>query len=185
MGLPEYEVIEALKGEKINLIASFPCEKIKALLWLVPKNFDHIPLTREENGVGICAGAYLAGARSMMLIQSSGLGTILNALFSLSVTYELPLPIIASWRGLHDEKITAQIPLGRRIARILKTATIPLSAVQDIGEIENVRIGVHDAFARNRPHVILITPSVWKDSRIETPEDSHFEERVVDRKSVV
>ncbi len=178
MSPPEYEVIEALKGERINLVATLPCEKIRALLQLIPKNFDHNPLTTEENGVGICAGAYMAGAKPMMIIQSSGLGTILNALLSLCITYALPLPIIASWRGMRDEKIPAQIPLGRRIARILKSASIPLSAVNDISEIENVRNGVHDAFARERPHVILIAPNVWKESRIET-EYTGLKERVV------
>ncbi|WP_269850515.1 thiamine pyrophosphate-binding protein [Methanosarcina horonobensis] len=72
---PEEEVIRIMKNAGIDLAATLPCDRIKNLLPLVSKNFPEIKLTREENGVGICAGFYLAGGKPMMLIQSTGSGT--------------------------------------------------------------------------------------------------------------
>ena len=54
-----------------------------------------------------------------MVIQSSGLGNSLNAIMSLTKTYDLPLPIIASWRGVQDEIIPAQVPFNAAIPKIL------------------------------------------------------------------
>ena len=51
----------------------------------------HVPVTREEEGVGIAAGAALAGGKPLLLMQNSGLGNCVNALASLTGLYELPL----------------------------------------------------------------------------------------------
>src|SRR3546814_3524392 len=37
-------------------------------------------LTNEFEGVGVCAGAWLGGEKAAMLMQSSGVGNIINAL---------------------------------------------------------------------------------------------------------
>ncbi|MFQ5975644.1 MAG: thiamine pyrophosphate-binding protein, partial [Candidatus Hydrothermarchaeales archaeon] len=87
---PEEEVVQILKKGGVDLAATLPCDKAKQLYNLIPRHFRHVPLTREEEGVGICAGAHLAGARPLMLIQSSGLGNMINALGSLTKTYQLP-----------------------------------------------------------------------------------------------
>ena len=98
MASPEEKVIAIMKKEGIDLAATLPCDRIKNLLPLVSDNFQELRLTREENGVGICAGAYLAGGRPMMLIQSTGLGNMINALESLNVICKIPLPVLTSWR---------------------------------------------------------------------------------------
>ena len=58
---PETALISKLKHAGVDFATSLPCEKIKILLEMVSAQFFHIPLTREEEGVGICAGAALAG----------------------------------------------------------------------------------------------------------------------------
>ncbi|MEA2051908.1 MAG: hypothetical protein U9O90_03675 [Euryarchaeota archaeon] len=49
----------------------------------------------------------------------TGLGSSINAIMSLTVTYKLPLPIIASWRGIYKEKIAAQEPVGKAMPKVL------------------------------------------------------------------
>jgi len=58
---PEEEVIKIMKKAGIDLTATLPCDRIKNLLPWFRRIFLKLRLTREENGVGICAGAYLAG----------------------------------------------------------------------------------------------------------------------------
>ena len=106
---PEEETVKLFEQNDIDLVATLPCDRLKNLLPLVSKRFFEVPLTREEDGIGICAGAFLAGAKPLMLIQSTGIGNLLNALSSLNFTYELPLPIVASWRGVYQEGIPAQV----------------------------------------------------------------------------
>ena len=125
----EETLIRLLKDQGITLAASLPCDKVKDLFNLLPESFETVELLREEDGVGVCAGAYLAGRKPAMVIQSSGLGNMLNALLSLSRTYDLPLPVIASWRGVYKETIPAQVPFNAAIPGILKAADIPFIIV--------------------------------------------------------
>src|SRR5660398_221267 len=68
---PERKVVDILKQNSIDIAATLPCDRIKALLLLIARNIRTIPLTREENGIGICAGVYLGGGRPVMVIPVS------------------------------------------------------------------------------------------------------------------
>lgn len=91
---PEAKVMEALSGEKVEYVATLPCEKIRNLLCMLPSHFKEIKLTREECGIGICAGIYLAGGKAAMIIQSAGLGNSINAIASLPQAYGLAVPTL-------------------------------------------------------------------------------------------
>ncbi|MFA6226110.1 MAG: sulfopyruvate decarboxylase subunit alpha [Methanoregula sp.] len=155
-------VIDILKEHGINRIASIPCDKAKDLCSLLPDHFDHICLTREEDGIGVCAGLALAGQRPATVIQSSGLGNSLNAIMSLTKTYDLPLPIIASWRGVQDEIIPAQVPFNTAIPKILEATGIPYTIVHTHEEFVKTGDVIEDAFLHSRPHVALVLPKAWE-----------------------
>jgi sulfopyruvate decarboxylase TPP-binding subunit len=59
-------------------------------------------LTREEEAVSVAAGLALGGAHPMVLIQQSGVGNALNAVFSLAEAYAIFFPIVVCDRGLND-----------------------------------------------------------------------------------
>ena len=111
----EQEVADQLRSEGVDLIVSLPCDKNKGFTDLIHEEFRVVDVTREEDGVGICAGAALMGKRAVISIQSSGLGNMMNALMSLTDCYKLPLVVLASWRGVDGEKIEAQIPFNSKI----------------------------------------------------------------------
>jgi sulfopyruvate decarboxylase alpha subunit len=77
--------------------------------------------TREEEAVGIAAGLYLGGARPALLMQSSGIGNILNAVGSLLLPYRIPTVIVVSLRGDSGEWNSAQVPMGRAVTALLDT----------------------------------------------------------------
>ncbi len=166
---PEEKTVTILKDQGVDLVATLPCDRMKKLLPLIDNEFNTLKLTREENGVGICAGYYLGNKRPVMVIQSTGLGNMLNALLSLNVTYQVPLPIIASWRGVYNEKIPAQFPLGRALPDILKASGIDHTVIRSSAEIGLLTDVIRDAFTNNRPHVALVLPSVWENSRCAPP----------------
>jgi len=160
----EEELIAILKKNGVNLTASLPCEKIKTLLEMVGRTFTHLPLTREEEGVGICAGAALAGKRPALFVQSSGLGNMINALLSLTQFYELPLAIFVSRRGVYQEKIEAQFPMGRKLPGMLAGAGIAFSEINAPEEIALVDRGLERLYGTNSIHAFLMSPAVWEGS---------------------
>jgi sulfopyruvate decarboxylase len=157
----EDHVIDILKNQGISLVASIPCDKAKDLCFLLPEHFRHICLTREEDGIGVCAGAVLAGGRPLMVMQSSGLGNSLNALMSLTRTYDLPLPILASWRGVQNETIPAQVPFNAAVPSILNAIGVPYTIIHDSNEFTRLSDVIDDAFEHSRPHVALVLPGSW------------------------
>jgi sulfopyruvate decarboxylase subunit beta len=142
-----------------------PCEKARTLSNLISQNFRHINLSTEEEGAGICAGACLAGAKPTMLIQSSGAGNMVNALCSLIKTYELPLPVLVSWRGVYKEEIPAQIPLGKRLPKILEALDINYSIVETRNDITAISAAVSEAYAQNKAYFVLLNPKLWEEKQ--------------------
>jgi sulfopyruvate decarboxylase len=154
-------VVDRLARLGVDTVAMLPCDKTRDLCFLIPERFHDVNLTREEDGVGLCAGLVMAGGRPVMHIQSSGLGNSLNAIMSLTVTFGLPLPILASWRGVEREAIPAQVPFNRAVPRILEALGIAYTIIRDPDDEALIETVVRDAYDESRPHVGLILPSFW------------------------
>lgn len=161
MQSPEDELIGILRKQRIDLVSSLPCEKIKNLLSLLSEEFFHIQLTREEEGVGLSAGVALAGKRPAMFVQSSGIGNMMNALLSLTYLYALPLPIFVSQRGIYKETITAQIPMGQRLPGILREAGISYSIINSREDFCIIERHLSEVFDYGKIHVFLLSPALW------------------------
>jgi len=115
-------------------------------------------------------------------MQSSGLGNSLNAIMSLSVLYELPLPVIASHRGVYNELIPAQIPFNSALPGVLSALGISFTIIHDASEISLIADVIRDSYERSRPHVALISPKVWEGGRPESiPAEELFPIREVKR----
>jgi len=164
MHRPEEELLAILKRTGVDFTASLPCEKIKTLLEMIERSFRHLPLTREEEGVGICAGAALSGKRPAMFVQSSGIGNMINTLLSLTQFYELPLAIFISRRGVYKEKIEAQIPMGAKLPGILTGAGIGWTEIDSLGDIRKIEPKLSGVYENNRVHAFLMSPAVWEGS---------------------
>ncbi len=136
-------IYNGLKDAGIDFIVSVPCVNLSKLLNMIDEDDEiiHIPVTREEEGIGICAGAYLGGKKTAILMQNSGLGNSINALKSLMELYEFPLLMIMSHRGTEGESICGQVPMGQSTPRILEAMDFkffkpgtPEAAYEDIRE---------------------------------------------------
>jgi len=164
---PEEELIAILKRNGVDFTASLPCEKIKTLLEMVGRSFTHLPLTREEEGVGICAGAALACRKPAMFVQSSGIGNMINALLSLTAFYELPLALFVSRRGIYKEKIEAQFPMGRRLPSILTGAGINHAEINSREDFSIVEQKLQHVYPKSSIHAFLLSPAIWENSECE------------------
>jgi sulfopyruvate decarboxylase subunit beta len=183
---PEDRLIEILKDNSVDFISSLPCEKIKVLLHRITKDFFHIPLTREEEGVGISGGIALAGNRPAMFVQSSGIGNMINAVLSLTGFYELPLSIFVSQRGIYKEKIAAQRPMGQRLPKILFGAGIPFSTISTAEDFSIIEKKLPVVYKKNKLHAFLLSPAVFEgicDTAMLTPPVCPIKDRPIEEKA--
>lgn len=158
----ERKVSGILLQEKIEYIVSLPCDRTKNLCEILEDQFHYITISREEDGIGIMSGLALAGKRGVLQMQSSGLGNSLNALMTLPYLYQLPLPILASWRGYYRESIPAQIPFNEKIPDLLRLYNLPCTIIKEPADFDQISSVIHDAWDNQRPHIALISPAVWE-----------------------
>lgn len=80
-------------------------------------------LTTEEEGIAVAAGAWLGGQRSVVLMQSSGVGNCINML-SLPVMGRFPLLMLVTMRGEWREFNPWQVPMGRAVESTLEAVGV-------------------------------------------------------------
>jgi sulfopyruvate decarboxylase TPP-binding subunit len=76
-------------------------------------------LTTEEEGVALAVGSWLGGCRSVLLMQSSGVGNCINML-SLPVQSRTPLLMLVTMRGEWGEFNPWQVPMSQAAAASLE-----------------------------------------------------------------
>ena len=157
-------VYRGLKHAGIDFAASVPCINLQQLLHLVVDDHEiiHIPVTREEEGVGLCAGAWMGGRKPALIMQNSGLGNSVNALASLNFLYEIPLLMIISHRGCEGETIAGQIPMGQITPKLLDAMEIPYFSPKPAGADETVGQAWSVAASRKRPVAVLLDLQFWR-----------------------
>jgi sulfopyruvate decarboxylase alpha subunit len=157
----ESTIISFLKKNGFDFGVTFPSSKLKNLIEMIDDDDEifTVLVTREEEGVGVCAGAYLTGKKPFMLIQSSGLGNSFNAIASLLKTYKIPILIIAEHRGSYDEKISAQIPLGVALPGMLDAMEIPFIMINS--HLDSLDEFSASSFRDEEPHVALLSPELF------------------------
>lgn len=162
----DINLYETIKNSGVDLILSLPCILLKGLLKLIDEKneIQHIPITREEEGVGIAAGAYLGGRTPAILMQNSGIGNSINAIKSLLEIYKIPVIFIMSHRGAEGEKIVAQIPMGQLTPDLLNLLKIRKFVVESIENIKEVNNAVNISKKSNKSVGILLKNSLWREN---------------------
>jgi sulfopyruvate decarboxylase alpha subunit len=133
-------VHERLRAHQVRLVAHVPDQVLAPLVRALEADpfFEVVPLTREEEGVGILSGGYLGGARGALLLQSSGLGNSLNALGGLPLAYRIPLLMVVSPRGRLAEFNPSQVPMGRALPKLLDALgieAVELTRIEEVGPL--------------------------------------------------
>lgn len=126
-----------------------------------------VPLTTEEEGVAMLAGAWLGGQRGALLMQSSGVGNCIN-MFSLIQECRFPLFSLVTMRGEFGEFNPWQVPMGERAARALSIAGVLVKPVDEVSRVvETVTAAMTLAFNTYRSVAVLVSQriigyKVWK-----------------------
>ena len=94
-------------------------------------------LTTEEEGIAIAAGAWLGGERSVLLMQSSGVGNCINML-SLPRNCRFPLLMLVTMRGEWGEFNSWQVPMGRATPDVLRASDVLVYRAEQPDEVEEM-----------------------------------------------
>jgi sulfopyruvate decarboxylase alpha subunit len=94
-------------------------------------------LTTEEEGIALSAGAWLGGQRSVLLLQSSGVGNCINML-SLMATCRFPMLAIVTMRGEWAEFNPWQLPMGRATPASLELMGVKVMRVEEAEQAAEV-----------------------------------------------
>jgi sulfopyruvate decarboxylase alpha subunit len=112
---------QLLKRQNIRQVGFVPDAGHASLIRLCDADRDMrtVRLTTEEEGVALAVGAWLGGEKSVLLMQSSGVGNCINMLSMLSVC-QVPLPMLVTMRGDWAEFNPWQVPMGRGSQGVLE-----------------------------------------------------------------
>ena len=86
---------------------------------LADNDMKVVSLTTEEEGIALAFGAWLGGEKSVLLMQSSGVGNCIN-LLSLTAGCRFPLLTLVSMRGDFGEGNAWQFAMGQATEPVLK-----------------------------------------------------------------
>jgi sulfopyruvate decarboxylase alpha subunit len=115
-----------------------------------------VVLTTEEEGVALAAGAWLGGARSALLMQSSGVGNCINML-TLTRNCRFPLLMLVTMRGEWEEFNPWQMPMGQTAEAHLRLADVAVHRADDAGAAgDTVAAALDHAFTTESAVAVLI-----------------------------
>src|SRR3989440_7484291 len=140
------EIHRELTAAGVTVVGYVPDAGHKGLIELceADRSMRAVVLTTEEEGIGLAAGAWLGGEKSVLLMQSSGVGNLVNVLGMVKVC-RFPLVMLVTMRGEQGEFNPWQVPMGENTARVLETMGV---AVRQAGQAETVAPHVKEALRR-------------------------------------
>ena len=119
-----------------------------------------VPLTSEQEGVALLAGAWLGGQRGALLMQGSGIGNCVNML-SLTAVCRFPLLIIATMRGETGETNPWQLLMGSIASDVLGLAAVGVRRAETADAVgEMVATATREAFEGPAATAVLIAQAV-------------------------
>jgi sulfopyruvate decarboxylase subunit alpha len=154
-------IVGGLKSAGIKLVATLPDEKMVAVIRAVDQDRElkHVPLCREEEGIGICAGAYLAGTKTALIMQNAGFLNSCNALTTTSLQFQIPTLLLIYYAGdIGDRGFTT---LGSVTEPVLQAMGIRSYVLREPDAVCEVLRGAQIlAEDSKRPVAVLLTKKV-------------------------
>ena len=126
-----------------------PCSLLTPLINFVidSGDLDYFAATNEGESVGIAAGAHLAGRKTVVMCQNSGLGNMVNSLTSLNYPFHIPTLLVITHRGAPGMKDEPQhAVMGRITGEILTSMGIPWEQFPDRHEDIDAALGRADEY---------------------------------------
>jgi len=153
------EIFAALKAAEIRQVGYVPDSGHARLIELCRDDPEirAVPLTTEEEGIALAAGAWLGGQRAALLMQSSGVGNCINML-SLAKNCRFPLIMLVTMRGEWAEFNPWQVPMGSKTRAALELCDVLVYRVEQPEEAaETIAAALEIAFNGDLATTVLLS----------------------------
>jgi sulfopyruvate decarboxylase subunit alpha len=93
--------VEGLKEAKISVVAALPDSKLISAFraCAAEPSIRYVTVSNEAELPGIVAGAYLGGAKAIMLMENSGLRQACESIVRFAYCHNMPMVMVMSYRG--------------------------------------------------------------------------------------
>ena len=155
------EIIAGLKEAGITLVASVPDINLLELINLLygEKEITHVPVGREEEGIGVCTGAYLGGKRTALLMQNGGLMNSCNGITTTALQFGIPVLLLVYYAG--DIGDNAFHMLGLVTEPVLEGLGIKYYVLRDRAQTRRQIVGAATVAQNSkRPVALLLSRAV-------------------------
>ena len=155
------QILSGLKEAGIDLVCSVPDINLRELINLLyeDKQIMHVPVGREEEGVGVCAGAHLGGKKTALLMQNGGLLNSCNGLTTTALQFGIPILLLIYYAG--DIGDNAFHMVGLVTEPVLEGLGIKAIVLRDPATVKQSIAGaVTLAQNSKRPVALLLTRAV-------------------------
>jgi len=160
-------VYDALKANGTRLISALPETWLVHLIRMAEDDPEMtlVRLAKEEEGVGISAGAHLAGVKSAMLMQNHGFLASINGIVSCAQLYRIPLLMLISYRGEFGERDPWQTEGGGVTEDLLRALRIPFSYLDNASHVATrITKAQTLALSSNKPVALLLCRDLmWEE----------------------
>src|SRR5918995_1684338 len=160
-------IYDSLKECGVTLLSALPETWLVHLIRLAEDDPEMtlVRLAKEEEGVGISAGAHLAGVKSAMLMQNHGFLASINGIVSCAQLYHIPLLMLISYRGEFGERDPWQTEGGGVTEDLLRALRIPFSYLDRPDHVAHRIAKAHTlAASANKPVALLLCRDLmWED----------------------
>lgn len=150
-------VVRALREAGIDLVAALPDAWMTDLLVALAQEpgMTLVRVTREDEAVGLCAGAWLGGRRAAVLAQNAGVLLSANTLAGLALHHQIPVLMLVAQRGDVDDDQYYQVYKGRVTVPVLDAIGVAHHAVRGPGDYHLVSAAYRQAQLARRPVALL------------------------------
>ena len=162
--LIEDKIVRDFVKNEISFVTTVPCKQLAGVIEKIEDSKDiyHIPSNKEDEGMGLCAGAYLGGKRPAIIMQNTAIGVTINTLVTLPQFYRMPLPKLISYRGELGEPVACQVEMAVHTKALLNQLNIPTYHFHKEGDVEELDKILQYTFMCNKPVAILTDATFWK-----------------------
>lgn len=159
----DQKITDDLVAAKIGLVTTVPCKQLAGVIEEVDKRPEilHIPANKEDEGMGICAGAWMGGKRSAIIMQNTAIGVTINTLATLIQYYRMPLPMLISYRGELREPVACQVEMAVHTKALLAQMNIPTYHFHKQSDADELPMILDYTFMCNKPVAILTDANFW------------------------
>jgi sulfopyruvate decarboxylase subunit alpha len=161
-------IYDVLKNSGVRIVSALPETWLVHLIRMAEDDAEMmlVRLAKEEEGVGISAGAHLAGVKSAMLMQNHGFLASVNGIVSCAQLYRIPLLMLISDRGSFGERDPWQTEGGGVTEHVLQALRIPYDRLDHADGVAR-KIGKAQTLAHSaaRPVALLLGRDLmWEEN---------------------